>query len=308
MITNKPWCTTFETVVPRGKPFLNEFGIVKHSIPLDFLVQRMAKGNCKAIIAMSDCCLAMQRQVWESFHEYKDNLNAKTIKIDVPQPILADAVKNAPNKTVKFIFIGKDFVRKGGLEILAAMRDLRMKRTDFELYLIGNTHHISNYAFRLWQDEKKDYSDLLAWMETQDWITHFTSLSNEAVLNLIRQCDVGLLPTWSDTYGYSVLEFQAAGLPVISTNVRALPEINTNGWLLDLPTNSCGELGIKSSHHKFILRQSIRKQLYDVFFFILEHPEEIRTRGQKSLEYIRNTHSPDRYVEKIKEVYSTFHE
>ena len=53
-----------------------------------------------------------------------------------------------------------------------------------------------------------------------DWITHYETLPNDYVLELMREQHVGLLPTWSDTYGYSVLEFQGIGVPVITTNVN----------------------------------------------------------------------------------------
>ena len=60
------------------------------------------------------------------------------------------------------------------------------------------------------------------------WISYVPKLTNNETLELMKKSHIGLLPTYADTYGYSVLEFQAAGCPVITTNVRALPEINNN--------------------------------------------------------------------------------
>lgn len=42
----------------------------------------------------------------------------------------------------------------------------------------------------------------------------------------MKKAHVCLLPTWMDTFAYSVLEAQACGTPVISTSLRALTEIN----------------------------------------------------------------------------------
>lgn len=60
----------------------------------------------------------------------------------------------------------------------------------------------------------------------------------------MKKSDVGLLPTWADTYGYSVLEFQACGCPVISSNTRGLPEINNNeaGWIINMPLTKLKEI------------------------------------------------------------------
>ncbi|WP_241627814.1 glycosyltransferase, partial [Rosenbergiella epipactidis] len=67
---------------------------------------------------------------------------------------------------------------------------------------------------------------------------------------------IGLLPTWADTYGYSLLEFMAAGCPVISTNVRALTEINSSdrGYIINLPLNNIKEVFIKNEEDKESIR------------------------------------------------------
>lgn len=52
----------------------------------------------------------------------------------------------------------------------------------------------------------------------------------------MKQCHIGLLPTFGDTFGFSVLEMQACGCPVITSNNYALPEINNKeiGWICDI--------------------------------------------------------------------------
>ncbi len=77
----------------------------------------------------------------------------------------------------------------------------------------------------------------------REWINYFPQLPNSEVLDMMKKAHIGLLPTYADTYGYSVLEFQAAGCPVVTTNVRSLPEINDNdkGWLIEVPKNRMGE-------------------------------------------------------------------
>ena len=44
--------------------------------------------------------------------------------------------------------------------------------------------------------------------------THIHYLENDQVLELLKRTHVSLLPTYDDTYGFSVLEAQAAGCPV----------------------------------------------------------------------------------------------
>ncbi|MFH4294310.1 glycosyltransferase, partial [Acinetobacter baumannii] len=76
----------------------------------------------------------------------------------------------------------------------------------------------------------------------------YSNVDNNKVIEMIREHHIGLFPTWADTFGYSVLEFQACGCPVISTDVRALSEINNNdiGWLINVDKNKYGEIVVDS--------------------------------------------------------------
>ncbi|WP_125140102.1 glycosyltransferase family 4 protein [Clostridium transplantifaecale] len=72
-----------------------------------------------------------------------------------------------------------------------------------------------------------------------------------------------LLPTFADTYGYSLLEMQACGLPVVSTNVRAMPEINDNecGWIAKLPVNEYGEALYSTEQSRNKMKMELRNEL-----------------------------------------------
>ena len=206
------------------------------------------------------------------------------------------------NDIVKFVFVGKDSIRKGVREIVEVMTEIRKTRKDFELYLILHLDNYKDYVFRSYDDSKEEMDELKMKIDTaKDWIHFYDRLPNEKVMEIVKQCDVGLLPTWHDTYGYSVLEFQSCGLPVLSTDCRALPEINKHGWRISLSTNR-----IDSFKEKNRQRMLLQKEIHDIVIHILDHHEEIRARGCKSLDYIKACHNPDDYAEKIKLIYNTF--
>lgn len=135
-------------------------------------------------------------------------------------------------------------------------------------------------------------------LNEKDWIDYYEFLPNEDVLEKCREAQVGLLPSFADTYGYAVLEMQAAGCPVITTNVRAFPEINDEGcgWVCRLPVDALGfcaewDAGVRSE----ILKRELRRCLEDIF----THPEEIRKKGRQALDRIRRVHDPRRYQETL---------
>lgn len=317
MLTDKPWCVSFEDYVPRGS--MEEFwetaywghDVKKPCKRIDRMVEAIAKDNCKCLMALSECNLKMQQDFYRNYcsPEVVEKLIAKTILLKVPQATLVDAPHvHKKGEKIKFCFVGNDFFRKGGLEMISAMRELRKKRTDFEFYLVTKLESTGNYALYNCKDTPDEENSIREYvLRESSWIHYQTNVPNQKVLELIKSCDVGLLPTWNDTYGYSVLEMQACGVPVITTNVRALPETNTNGWFVELDTNHNGEVLIFDNWNlKKKTRESMISQLYSIIDDICEHPDQIYNKAQASLEYIKTKHSPESYAESLKSIYSTF--
>lgn len=311
MLTEKPWCCSFETIVPRGRDLLNvnhhdKFD-VKKGWYLEWLLKVLAKDNCKRLIAFSECNLKLQKQLYALFPEIEQPLISKTCQINVPQPLLSDHPKESVNEKVRFFFVGNDFVRKGCQEIIRALHQLRKKRKDFELVMITKIQNVKNYAFNDFQDTKGEIAETLSIVEnSKEWLTLYPHLPFSQVKELMISCDVGLLPTWAETYGYSVLEMQSAGLPMVTTNIRALPETNQKGWMIKLPINYAGELGLKSREQKEYVRKIMIQELHDVFDRILDDKQSIIDRSVSSYEFIKEHHAPAAYTKKMAEIYNTF--
>lgn len=311
MLTDKPWCCTFETLVPRGRQLRyvthHDTFDVEKGWYMEWLLKIFAKDNCKRLIAFSECNLKLQKQLYALFPEREQTLTNKTCQINVPQPLLSDHPKESVNEKVRFFFVGNDFVRKGCQEIIRALHQLRKKRNDFELVMITKTQNVKNYAFNDFQDTKGEIAETLSIVEnSKEWLTLYPHLPFSQVKELMMSCDVGLLPTWAESYGYSVLEMQSAGLPVVTTNIRALPETNQKGWIVKLPVNYSGELGLKSREHKEEVRQLMIQGLYEVFDSILDDKQSIVNRSVASYEFIKEHHAPAAYTKKMAEIYNTF--
>lgn len=215
--------------------------------------------------------------------------------------------RNYHTKKIRFIFVGRDFNRKGGCEIIRAFNQLSKHRRDFEVLLIGRPKVVHNYAFKDFQDtevEKREIEEIIA--TSKEWLIINKDIPNDQVLKYIKISDIGLLPTWTETYGYSVLEFQAAGLPVISTNLRAMPEINPYGWRIELPLNWACELGLHNEEEKKQRRSQIVNGIIDIANYLLDNPQEIIRRGQQSYEIVKENHSYEKYANTFKDIYGQF--
>lgn len=308
MITRKPWCCTFETMIPRGCDLLhvqhNDVFNVKPRKGLRKLLELYAKDNCVQLMALSECNYRLQQRVYEIYPDIQRCLQEKTCAIKVPQPLLAPSYKQSVNDKIHFFFLGKDFTRKGAVEIILAANKLRKQRNDFEFIIVTNTQNTHNYVFKDFQDSREENNKIFNIInESEDWLHIYPPLPFSKVKELMLKCDVGLLPTWGETYGYSTLEMQAAGLPVISTNIRALTETNPYGWIVELPTNYAGELALKDRRQKEFIRETLVKGLYNIFWDICENRTLILKRSRLSFDFINTVHSPKKYVFFLQKVY-----
>lgn len=308
-----PWITTFETILPRlestlswhhgrrrgGSSSVREKGVER-------ALEALGGDACRRLIAMSECALNMQRQFLKSFPHYRSQIERKLTCLHPPQELL---VENYESKgleldgQIRFMFVGRSFFRKGGMEILESFRDLK-KNQGYDLQLtIVSSLDMDGYATK---EKGQDVEEANAIIRVnRDWIHHYDTLGNRDVLELMKGSHVGLLPTYADTYGYSVLEFQASGCPVISTDVRALPEINNDevGWRIEVPKNELGEALYTTEEDRTAIKSAIVKGIKAAVSEIFENREVLLHKATAGLQRLRSQHSPEDHSRRLKEIY-----
>lgn len=290
-----PWITTFETSLPRW----GEYGNPEKGLKL------LAGNSCKKVIAMSECAAKIQRGYMEKeFPQYAEAIEGKMMVLHPGQKRLISDINEKGNlENLSFTLIGSDFFRKGGKEILWAFDQLHTEGIkNWKLNIISKMDY-GDYASQTTKEDLDYATGIIA--KYPDNITHHFRLPNSEVLALLKQTDVGLLPTYGDTYGYSVLEAQASGCPVITTNIRALPEVNNDktGWILQVPIDEKGNgiLGSKSERDAF--SKAICDQLIPTLKGILESPQIVREKGILALEKIERENSIEKKTTILESIY-----
>ena len=291
-----PYITTFEATVPRNLPVgrLMDLGLTS-----------LSSSYCKRLIAISKRCKLLQLDFNKA-----NGLGEVDAKIEVllpPQDVLVDEYALDCRESVfkkdgvlRLIFIGYDFYRKGGAALLKAA--VRLRR-DFplELFVIGDFRHWT-YTCSKSIDCAEEIDEIIAHNE---WIHHFRRMPNNLALDLAKHCHVGFLPTRDDTFGYSVLEFQACGLPCITTDVCSLTEVNNEriGWLIDIPGDAYHRADFSSPSKIQELSNIIETGLEMKLRCALSNPAQIFEKGRLSLENIRRNHSPSVFGQKLIKIY-----
>jgi len=312
-----PWISSYETVLPRLRPLLDRHHgaepsfehIASHSRVARAL-SALAAQPCRRLVALSQCAADMQCELLADalprLPREREAIARKTVVLPPPQaPLIGDpAAKPASaDGRLRLLFVGASFFRKGGVELIETLCTLRRtRRTPVQLTIVSNLA-LDGYATG---ESAADQQRMRALIQAnRQWIRHYDNLDNQAVLQLMRRSDVGVLPTHADTYGFAVLEFQAAGCPVISTDVRALPEINDDGrgWLIRVPRNRLGEALYTTATERERLSRSIREGLARCIIQITTEPAQVRIKAERALRALRARHDPARVGARLFDIY-----
>jgi glycosyltransferase involved in cell wall biosynthesis len=109
---------------------------------------------------------------------------------------------------LRLLFVGNDFVRKGGADVVAAL------------------------DAGLWESCELDVvSNGIDSLPPRDGLRLHRGLvpGSPELANLYASADAFVMPTWEDAFGIVYLEAMAAGLPCIATDVLAVPELVRDG-------------------------------------------------------------------------------
>src|SRR5690554_2997205 len=294
-----PRVTTFETSLPRySKPSWTKQGI-----------KRLTSPSCKKVIALSSCAYNIQlNYLSQNFPTYYKAIKKKMIVLHPPQKLIIDNIASKPelaneNPKLIFTFVGNQFFGKGGREVLNVFKKICVQHPNIKLNIISNFSPDSYASATTKQDVeqlKKEFLQLPANIHI------LGSIKNEQVLKILCNSHVALLPTYADTYGYFVLESQACGCPVISTDIRALPEINNNecGWVINVPKDENGNAIINTREQRLAFSANLQEKLESIVQKIICNPAVILDKGQKALGQIKTKHSPHLHANSLLAIYS----
>jgi glycosyltransferase involved in cell wall biosynthesis len=158
------------------------------------------------------------REIYIEHGVHRDKVDVIYPGFDVPD--LSDC--KAEQQIIKFLFIGREFIRKGGALVLDAFRRLRETNNNVSLTIV--TRDIDRVP-------PGPSIRVLPFM-------------NRAKLykEVYPAADVFVMPTEAEGWGFTNAEAMSFALPVISSRISAIPEIVGDGLsgLLIEPGDLCG--------------------------------------------------------------------
>ncbi len=182
-------------------------------------------------------------------------------------------VERKPSDNPELVFWGRMEDEKGIPELLDAMKIVAKKFPHVKLTLVGEGHRLEDYKQRVRKLGLIPRTIVPGWQ------------SMEAIQKLVATAHVAVLPSRIESFGLSVAEALGAGVPVVTTNAGALPEIVDEGvtGTLVSPENPVA--------------------LANAICDVLENPEKFRSMAKWGRESARKKFSWDAAAQKLIGVY-----
>lgn len=297
-LNNAPWITNFEAHLPR---FFRPSESLAHRIGM----QRLRHQSCKRLLALSDYA----RHFFMVQNVGVDKALIDKIEVFYGGCTVIDRTDAASDRPFRLCTVGDEFFRKGGIGILRAFDRLRRKMPTAELHIVSGLV-ANDYVTRTTPEDREQAVDMIRRMPNVVWRE---GLPHADVMRLLAECDVGLLPSLDDTFGWSALEAMSVGLPVVATNLCAMPEIveqGHNGYLVELPKQENRRWAGLSQRDDRARRQAL-DMAYDaiadgIVAAVSElegDRERLREMSRAAIEHVKRRHDPIRLADRLREIY-----
>ncbi len=190
--------------------------------------------NCKKILAWTKWA---KKRILEYYPEIKE-------KIEVVYPAVpVQKLKKKSSKNINLLFIGRNFNEKGGEIALEVIDNLTKKYDNVHGTIISS---VPKKFYEKYSRNKK--------ISIPGLVSH-KKLFEEIYPN----SDIFIYPTFTDTFGFSILEAQSFGLPVIAMKTQSTHSIEETiqegktGFIID----NSGTNGLKREFDNNIIKRFI---------------------------------------------------
>ena len=141
---------------------------------------------------------------------------------------------NIPQNAFIMLYCGRINLQKNVPLLISLLRDMEKKYKNLYLMIIGSfdDFYIPEFSYKSAPDVKKEFYDLLTRYDLTSKILMFENQSDtETYAELINTADIGINLTTliSENFGYTPVEMQACGLPVVGADWGGLKDTVIDG-------------------------------------------------------------------------------
>lgn len=236
-LNKKPWVMDIE----HAKSFFDDHKILYSPRGRKIVKKFLFSKYCKKLMPH---CQAAKKSL---LYHFGKELGQKIEVVYPAIPIQKFRVKQKKENSVKILFVANKFYEKGGLELLQSFEVLKRKYEKITLVMKAKVPP---------EIEKKLPSNVKIIKENLPY--------SKLLREVFATSHMFVFPTYIDTFGFALLEAMSVGLPIVATNIFAIPEIiedGKNGFLIDAKKYDwSNENGIMKE--KWLLHPEQRMSMY----------------------------------------------
>ncbi|WP_340692657.1 glycosyltransferase family 4 protein [Hyphomonas sp.] len=238
-IGEKKYVISFESHLPR------RFGFERDNSYTNWMTRELSGRHCRRIIALSHYARNQFIDQTKSLSTSGDLLDKLMVRhpnvlLGLKEDALAEDLEQGRMDHLVITFIGAHFGRKGGCVAALLAQKAHAENLPLRVQIVSSL----KVGAATWTDPTSDgFFDPYMEMLKLPNVRLFSGLPNGDVRQMLRRSHFGFLPTFSDTFGYSIIEAMAEHVPSIATPVQAIPEFlqdGVNGLMLPLNVDELG--------------------------------------------------------------------
>jgi glycosyltransferase involved in cell wall biosynthesis len=173
------------------------------------------------ILKKVDCIVPLCRDWKNAINHFCWAENVKVLNNPVKLNVNDISIRNRDR--VNILFMGEFDSRKGLIDLLETALMLKKNGNNFTLSLCGKGS-LNAYIEKFVEDNS-----------IRDNIVNHGWVSGEKKVDLLKDTDIFVLPSYKEGVPIAILEAFSFGIPVISTKISGIPELvidNRNGFLI----------------------------------------------------------------------------
>lgn len=167
-----------------------------------------------AVFSLSDFS---KKNVSEAYHVPQSKIKVTYAGVD--ETFFKERNRNATNEQFNLLFCGRIAGprRQKGIDILLRAMYFILKENDVKLKLIGTGSRVEEYKALSHELGIGEHVEFLGFVDYDNLPEYYSN------------ADLFVLPSRRESFGLVLAEAMAAGLPVVSTNIGAIPEVVVDG-------------------------------------------------------------------------------
>lgn len=216
------WLSSIEMEFPRY------FGDPPQSA-IDRAFELMAQDNCRSLLPLSHAAkrhlLARIPAQWRKEIEPKVSVFTGGVSIAESATQVRQRYWESRREKPRVGFVGRAFWHKGGPALLEAVERVRSQGVDVQLLVVSALESHTH----VYEPSDEEIAQVKRKLTETPWIEYHDRIPNDLVLQKMAECDVFLFPSIDESLGWVAIEAAGLGVPTISSNIFALPELVEDG-------------------------------------------------------------------------------